>query len=62
MTQDEMLFTASFWLGKAHGGMVNILENETSSEYKVQQLAELELQIRSAVEKLYYTTQPSQQP
>ncbi len=53
---EAMMAATSYLLGRAHGGMFNILEQETTAEYKVAMLADLEKELRADINKLYYVT------
>lgn len=54
MTQNHVPFAASFWLGKIHSGIISILHGDDNSTTKLQKIEELELELREAVNRLYY--------
>lgn len=62
-TPEAMQSATSFLLGKTHGGIVLIISSDVSLEDKIVKLIELEAQLRSDIEKLYYSDIiPSQPP
>ena len=55
-SHEAMMAATSYLLGRAHGGMFNILEQETTADYKIAMLADLEKELRSEINRLYYVT------
>ncbi len=55
-TPEAIQASTSYLLGRAHGGIFNILEQETTADYKVAMLADLEKELRQDINNLYYPT------
>lgn len=56
---EEHMVTSAFLLGKLQTGLYCILNmTNTNPGHKLEKLAELEKEIRTATEKLYYPNQP----
>lgn len=54
MTNNHIPFAAAFWLGKIHSSILSILHSDENTSQKMQKIEELEIQLREAVNKLYY--------
>ena len=54
MDSTNMQAATSYLLGFAYSSIKNILESETSDSHQVRMLEELELKMRTEIERLYY--------
>jgi hypothetical protein len=63
MTEQNMLSNVSLLLGKMHGGIMMILSDDANDEKdKLSKLADLERELRAAIERLYYPINPHTLP
>ncbi len=54
MTEQHMLSSVSFLLGKTHGGIMNILISGQTNIDKIVDLKDLAQELRKEIERLYY--------
>lgn len=59
MDQSERLSATSFLLGMAHGGIAIILDSPQSADSMVKRFTELELKLRTEINRLFYQPEPT---